>query len=64
MTDREKYVYKEALAGDLTYSEVLNSSDAVWAYNGYRERSDNKALSFEERRFAFEFILNLSTDFS
>jgi hypothetical protein len=63
MTDRETYVYQAALAGDLDYSEVNTSGDAEWATNGYRERADNEALPFDERKFAFDFILNLASDF-
>lgn len=63
MTDRENYIYTAALAGDLDYTEVCTSGDAEWATNGYRERADNEALSFDERKFAFDFIRNLSADF-
>ena len=63
MTDRENYIYQAALAGDLDYSEVRTGGDAEWATNGYQERADNEALPFDERKFAFDFIRNLSADF-
>lgn len=64
MTDRTDYIYRTALAGDLDYSEVRTSQDAVWAANGYRERAEDTSLSLDERRFALDFVRNLDCDFA
>ena len=63
MTDRTDYIYRAALAGDLDYSEVRTSQDAVWAANGYRQRADDARLPLAERRFAHDFLANLDCDF-
>ena len=64
MTDRTDYIYRAALAGDLDYSEVRTSQDAVWAANVYRQRAEDASLPLDERRFAYNFIANLDCDFA
>jgi hypothetical protein len=64
MTDRTAYIYAAARAGELDYSEVRTSQDAVWAANGYSERAADEGLPLDERRFAHDFVANLDCDFS
>jgi len=52
-----------ARAGELDFSEVRSTDDAIAARIGYQARAEDETLPLDERRFAYDFIADLDCDF-